>query len=57
MDLSLLRDNVIIERYQELVKKYSEDTIEMEKFLANFQQVRIELLLLEEEMKLRGLSK
>lgn len=56
MNLKLLRDDVLIDRFKELSKKYFDDTIEMEKFLEQFQQVRIELLLLEQEIADRNLS-
>lgn len=50
MDLSLLRDENLYKRFEELTLQYSDYTDKLEEFLKDYQKIRLELLLLEDEI-------
>lgn len=53
IDLSNLRDDVLIKRNEELTLKYADFVEKLEKFLEEFTSIRTELLILEEEIQKR----
>lgn len=56
MNLSLLNDNSLLSRYEELTNEYTEYAVELEKYLKKFHDIRVELALLEDEVNKRKLN-
>lgn len=57
MDLSLLRDENLLQRFKELTMEYSSYTDKLEEFLKEYQKIRLELLLIEDEIGKRKNNK